>query len=364
MSIILFIIILCVLILAHEFGHFIAAKRSGVRVDEFGIGFPPKLFSKKIGETIYSINLFPVGGFVKIFGENPDDESIKGKDSSRSLFHKSKLVQAWVISAGIIFNFLLAWVLLSTGFVVGMPYSVDDSVYGRQVQNSALTITQVLQKSPAQVAGLKGGDVIIALSAGSEKLEDSGVVPAQKFIATHDELLLTYVREGKTETTLVRPSDGVINDRRAIGVSLDMVGVLKLPVYTALSAGLTSTLSLTEATITGLAHFFKNMFMGQVDMADVSGPVGIVNIVSDASALGLMHLISLTALISINLAVINILPFPALDGGRLMFILVEAITRKRIKPEFTNAANGIGFLLLIVLMVFVTFHDVVKIVQG
>lgn len=364
MSIILFLIILCVLILAHEFGHFIAAKRSGVRVDEFGIGFPPRLFSKKIGETVYSINLFPVGGFVKIFGENPDDESIKGKDAKRSLFHKSKLVQAWVISAGIIFNFLLAWLLISAGFAAGMPYSVDDSVYGKQVQNPALTITQVLPKSPAQAAGLKGGDIVVALSAGNEKLEHPEVQLTQKFIATHDELLLTYLREGKTDVTLVRPSDGVIDDRRAIGVSLDVIGTLKLPVHQALVAGFSETASLTKETTIGLIQFFKHLLIGQANLSEVSGPVGIVNIVSDASALGFMHLISLTALISINLAVINLLPFPALDGGRLLFVIVEAITRKRIKPAFANAANGIGFLLLIALMVFITFHDVVKLMHG
>lgn len=364
MSIILFIIILCILILVHELGHFIAAKQVGVRVDEFGIGFPPRLLSKKIGETIYSINIFPVGGFVKIFGENPDEESIKGKDSPRSLFHKSRGVQAWVVSAGVVFNLLLAWFLISAGFLVGMPYSVDDSVYGAQVKNPALTITQVLPQSPAEVAGLKGGDVILMLSGDSQKLENVSVLPAQKFITGHDEIEVSYLRDGVTETTLVRPSDGVIDNRRAIGVSLDMVGELKLPLHTALSAGLTTTLSLTKATVFGLAHFFKNMFIGQVDMSEVAGPIGIVNIVSDASTLGFMHLISLTALISINLAVINILPFPALDGGRLMFILVESIIRKRIKPEITNIANGIGFLLLIGLMVFVTFHDVVKLVQG
>lgn len=364
MSIILFIIILCALILVHELGHFLAAKKSGVRVDEFGIGFSPKLYSKKIGETVYSINLFPIGGFVKIFGENPDDESITGEDSSRSLFHKSKLIQAWVVSAGVIFNFLFAWLLISAGFAIGMPYSVDDSVYGKQVQNSALTITQVMPKSPAQIAGLKGGDVITALSAGGISLDGISVAPAQKFIASHDELLLTYLREGKKETTLVRPSDGVINDRRAIGVSLDMVGTLRLPIHTAFSAGLTTTLSLTEATVLGLFDFFKHIFIGKADLSEVSGPVGIVGIVSDASELGIMHIISLTALISINLAVINLLPFPALDGGRLLFIIIEAITRRRINTTFVNATNGIGFLLLIVLMVFVTFNDVVKLVQG
>ncbi|OIO30696.1 hypothetical protein AUJ77_02720 [Candidatus Nomurabacteria bacterium CG1_02_43_90] len=364
MSVIIFIIILAILVLTHELGHFIAAKRSGVRVDEFGIGFPPRLFSKKIGETIYSLNLLPVGGFVKIFGETPDTDSIGGKDSSRSLFNKSKAIQAWVISAGIIFNLLFAWVLISIGFMVGMPYSLDDSIYGKKVQGVALTITQVLPQSPAQTAGLKAGDNIIGLSAGEEHLFTPLVAPAQKFIATHDELLLTYLRDGKTETTIVRPRDGIVNEKHAIGVSLDMIGILKLSPYHAFAAGVTTTISITEETARSMVSFFKNIFIGQANLSQISGPVGIVSIVGGASALGFMHLISLTALISINLAVINILPFPALDGGRLLFIIIETITRSRIKPEIANAVNGIGFLFLITLMVFVTFHDVVKLMQG
>lgn len=364
MSIILFIIILAILIIAHELGHFIAAKRAGVRVDEFGIGFPPRLWSKKFGETVYSINTFPVGGFVKIFGENPDDESLKGKDSSRSLTHKPKLVQAWVISAGVVFNLLFAWFLLSVGFMAGMPYSVDDSVYGARVEDPALTITQVLSKSPAESAGLKGGDIIVALSSGKDSLNNPKVETTQKFIAGHDEVTLVYWRGGEEKTTLVRPHDGLVDGRRAIGISMDIVGILKLSPYEAFTLGVTTTLSLTQATIVGLFDFFKNMFIGQADLSGVAGPVGLVGVVSDAGALGFMHLISLTALISINLAVINLLPFPALDGGRLFFILIEWVKRSPIKPGIANAANGIGFLLLIALMTFVTFHDVVNIVRG
>jgi len=121
MSIILFIVILAALILVHELGHFIAAKRAGVRVDEFGIGFPPRLWQKKIGETVYSVNAFPIGGFVKIFGEDPNDESMKGKDSARSLTHKKRYVQAWIIGAGVVFNLLFAWLLISVGFMIGLP---------------------------------------------------------------------------------------------------------------------------------------------------------------------------------------------------------------------------------------------------
>jgi regulator of sigma E protease len=141
------------------------------------------------------------------------------------------------------------------------------------------------------------------------------------------------------------------------------VGTLTLPAYEALYVGAMTTASLTWATATGIFDFFKNVFVGQADFSQISGPVGIVSIVGDAAALGIVHLISLVALISINLAVINLLPLPALDGGRLFFIIIEAIKRSPIKPAVANTINGIGFVLLILLMVVVTYHDIIKLVH-
>lgn len=364
MSIILFIIILASLILVHELGHFIAAKRSGVRVDEFGIGFPPRLWKKKVGETLYSVNAFPIGGFVKIFGEDPNEESLKGRDSARALTHKSRLVQAWIVGAGVVFNLLFAWFLISVGFMVGLPYSVDDSQYGLRVQNPSLTITQVMPKTPAEKAGLKGGDIIVNLSSNGDTITSPKVAATQRFISSHDEVKITYLRGEETNTVTVPTEDGVIGGRRAIGISMDVVGLLKLPIHEAFYVGLTTTASITISMAFGILEFFKNIFIGQANFQDISGPVGIVGIVSDASTLGFMHVISLTAIISINLAIINLLPFPALDGGRLFFLIIEAIKRSPIKPEVTNIANGIGFLILIAFMVFITFHDVVKLIQG
>lgn len=360
MSIILFIIILAALILVHELGHFIAAKRAGVRVDEFGIGFPPRLWSKKFGETVYSINAFPIGGFVKIFGEDPNKESLSGSDSSRSLTHKSRIVQAWIISAGVVFNILFAWLLISAGFMVGLPYSVDGGAYGDRVENPRLTITRIMPLSPAEGAGLKVGDVIIKLASGEYVLTNPRVSATQNFIASHEEMELTYLRGEVEATTLVLGAEGFVDGKRAIGISMDNVGILKLPIYEALFVGLTTTASITITMTVGILDFLKNLFIGQANFQDIAGPVGIVGIVSDAGALGFIHLISLTAIISINLAIINLLPFPALDGGRLFFLLIEAIKRSPIKPEVANIANGVGFLILIAFMVFITFHDVMK----
>jgi regulator of sigma E protease len=363
MSIILFIIILALLILVHELGHFIAAKRSGVRVDEFGIGFPPRLWKKKIGETVYSFNAFPIGGFVKIFGEDPNEESLRGRDSKRSLTHKSRIVQAWIIGAGVVFNLLFAWLLISIGFMYGLPFSVDDSRYGARVENPNLTITQVMPLSPAEEAGLKGGDIILKLSSGKDTIVSPRIIPTQKFIDSHDELDLTYKRGEETNTVHVGSAEGFVDGRRAIGISMDIVGMLKLPVLESIYVGFTTTAGMTAGMALGILDFFKNILTGHANLEDVSGPVGIVGIVSDASTLGFIHLVSLTAIISINLAIINLLPFPALDGGRLFFLIIEAIKRSPIKPEVANIANGIGFLILIAFMVFITIHDVSKLIQ-
>ncbi len=362
MSILVFIVILAALILVHELGHFLAAKSSGVRVDEFGIGFPPRLWKKKIGETTYSFNTFPIGGFVKIFGEDPDNESLKGKDSSRSLTHKSRFTQAWIISAGVVFNMIFAWILISFGFMVGLPYSVDGSKYGERIQNPSLTITQVVPLSPAEEAGLKGGDIIVELVSGKDVLTEPKIFSTQNFIGDHEEIEVTYLRGGEKETVVVEGAEGFVDGRRAIGISMDNVGILKLPIHEALFVGLFTTASITVTMTVGILDFLKNIFIGQADFQDIAGPVGIVGIVSDASTLGFIHLVSLTAIISINLAIINLLPFPALDGGRLFFLLIEVIKRSPIKPEVANMANGIGFLLLIALMVFITFQDVMKLI--
>ena len=362
MSILLFIIILGILVFVHELGHFIVAKKAGVRVDEFGIGFPPRLWKKKIGETTYSINLFPVGGFVKIFGENPDEESIKGEDSKRSLFHSSKLTQGWIISAGIIFNLLFAWILITSGFIMGVPFSSDDPSYGPRVKDAVVLISGVAPSSPALTAGLKEGDSIVSLSAEGENLDHPTVSATQNFISSHSVLTLSFLRGEELKTVTVHPQDGLKEGAKAIGISMDTVGTLRLPIYEAPYSGAIMTLSIVEATVGGLFNFFKNVFTGNAGFSDISGPVGIVGVVKDASSLGFSHLISLTALISINLAVINIFPFPALDGGRLLFVIIETIKRSQLRPSFVNTMNGIGFALLILLMVVVTYHDIIKIV--
>ena len=169
MSIIIFIIILLVLVLVHEFGHFYSAKKFGIRVDEFGFGFPPKLFGIKKGETEYTFNLLPIGGFVKIFGENPDDENTNGPDASRSFVNKPAWQQAVVLFAGVFMNFILAWILFSIGFMSGFPTSINSEIDPSIVKDVYTVVVSVIPKSPAENAGLKSGDKIVFIKSGNNE---------------------------------------------------------------------------------------------------------------------------------------------------------------------------------------------------
>lgn len=366
MSIILFLIILVVLIVSHEFGHFIIAKWAKIRVDEFAVGFPPRLFSIKKGETEYSVNALPLGGYVKIFGENPDEESTNGPDKNRSFVNQSKFVQASVILAGVIFNLLLAWILFSLGFIVGFPTALSGSGYENYAKDSALTILTVVPGTPADKAGLKSGDKITGFL--SEIGESTGLNPdsASDFIANHGgtNLKVTYDRGGQTEEVNVIPVNGIVSGKSAIGISMDMVGVVKLPFFMAFWEGAKNTYYFTGETINGLYTLVKNALVGQGSLSAITGPVGIVKMVGDAGSLGFVYLLGFTALISINLAIVNLIPVPALDGGRLLFVMIEAIKRSPIKPVVANTVNVIGFAFLIILMIVVTYNDIVRLVAG
>ncbi|MCX6752367.1 MAG: RIP metalloprotease RseP [Candidatus Nomurabacteria bacterium] len=365
MSIIIFIIILLVLVLVHEFGHFFTAKRFGIRVDEFGFGFPPKLFGKKYGETEYSLNLLPIGGFVKIFGENPDEENTNGPDASRSFVNKPKWQQAIVLFAGVFANFLLAWLLFSIGFMSGLPTSVGSEPAGYKLNNVNLTVVSVSPKSPAEVAGLKSGDKIMSIKSDNDSVSDINPDTLKSFILSHGDKKIDvgYIRGQNNEvhSVIITPTINKTDNQPEIGISMDMIGTAKLPFFMALKEGMTLTWFVAKSTVIGLYTLIIGGIHGKTDLlASVTGPVGMVGIVGDAFQFGFVYLLSFAALISVNLAIINLLPFPALDGGRLFFLLIEKIKGSRLNPKFANWANMIGFGILILLMVVVTFHDIVK----
>lgn len=368
MSIIIFLIVLAALVFVHELGHFIAAKKSGIRVDEFGIGFPPKLISKKIGETVYSLNLIPFGGFVKIFGENPDDESLTGPDSERSFVNKPRHIQAMVLVAGIVFNFLFAWLLISISFMSGVAASsADYAQYANRIQDERLIVTTITPGSPAEAAELKAGDVIKEVRSGSLSVEgETLTIEAVQNIINEskgNDITIEYVRGDESGEKVVSATEGIVDDRYAIGIGMDNAGTLSLPIHLAIWEGGKLTLYMIKAVTVGLADFIYSAFVGEADFQSVSGPVGIVGLVGDATRLGFTYLMMFTAIISINLGVINLVPFPALDGGRLFFVLIEAIRRKSIAPQVANTVNAVGFALLLLLMFVVTYKDIAKLLM-
>ncbi len=362
MNIIIFIVILLVLVVSHEFGHFIVAKKSGIRVDEFSFGFPPKLFGKKIGETTYNFNALPLGGYVKIFGENPDEESLYGSDSKRSFVNKPWYIQAVVLLAGVSMNFLVAWLLLSVGFMSGLPTSVGSAPIGSTIENQALTITSVVSKSPAEKSGLKVGDRVFNLKAKEDTIDTTSTESIQSFVKKHngEDIQVSFKRGKIAQQTIVTPELNKKTNTPMIGINMDIIGTLKLPVHRAVWEGLKLSWNLVVATVHGFYTLIHDGLTGHGNLSAVTGPIGIVGVVGDAAKFGFIYLLSFTALISINLAVINLIPFPALDGGRLFFLLIEKIKGSRIPPKVANTANIIGFGLLMLLMVIITYHDIVK----
>lgn len=347
---------------SHEWGHFIVAKKSGIRVDEFAFGMGPILLKLKKGETTYKINALPIGGYVKIFGENPDEESMNGPDSKRSFVNKPKYIQAGVLFAGVAMNFLVAWLLLSVGFMSGLPTSVGSAPQGSTIENQALTITSVNASSPAEKAGLKVGDKISQMKTKDDITETPSTATVQYFVKKHstEAIQVSFTRGSEAKEATMTPEINKATSTPMIGISMDIIGMLKLPVHKALWEGLKLSWNLVVATISGFYHLIRDGLTGHGNLSAITGPVGIVGVVGDAAQFGFIYLLSFTALISINLAVINLIPFPALDGGRLLFLLIEKIKGSRIKPKIANTINVIGFALLMVLMVVITYHDIVK----
>lgn len=368
MSLIIFFAVLALLVLSHELGHFLAAKKAGIRVDEFGFGFPPRLWAWRKGETEYSVNLIPFGGFVKIFGENgvADDTT----DLNRNFSLKPKWVQAIVLVAGVTFNVILAWVLLSIGLMFGLPASPDLIHPGEQNVIRSLVIASVLPQSPAALAHLESGDEIASLSVSVPApvtITNPSAEEMQQFIAAQapHEIVLEYRRNGEPEVVSIKPqanlAEGVATP--AIGVSLSEINLVKLSPLQAIMYGAKLTARLTVLTTTTFGTFIYKAIVGASSINELTGPVGLVSLVGEAAGLGWVYLLTFTALISVNLAVINLLPIPALDGGRLLFLLIEAIKGSALSARTVQVANITGFALLMLLMLVVTYHDIARLLH-
>ena len=361
LSLIVFIVLLVALILVHELGHFTAAKLFGIRVDEFSIGFPPRLLTVQWGETRYSLNLLLVGGYVLIHGEYPGTDA----HDKRSMASRSRWVQAAVIAAGVVCNLLFGWLMLTAGYAVGMPAPADYQGFGT-VQDVRVTVVGVVPGSPAAQVGMTAGDTIQTLTTGTARLDAAGETAAgvQEFIAAHsnESFVFSITRDGKAQNFVLRAEDGIVEGRKAVGIQMNDVGLLQLPPHLALIEGARAAKDMTISTAVGLGTFFGELARGKAQWDQVAGPVGIAGAGAGAVSRGFASAAVITALISINLALINLIPIPGLDGGRLLIIAVEGVIRRRISPKIITGLSLAGFALLIALMLLVTYHDVAKLV--
>ncbi|OGD24217.1 hypothetical protein A2Z10_02875 [Candidatus Azambacteria bacterium RBG_16_47_10] len=355
-TVLLFFGILATLILVHEWGHFIVARKAGIRVDEFGFGFPPKLFSMKKGETTYSMNAIPLGGFVKIYGEEGD-----GENEPESFSSKPVSVRMAVVLAGVTMNFLLAIALLSFGFWYGLPEVIDEnSVY--QTRDAKVMIMQVAPDSPAAVADIKIGDAIIGATFRDTKTDISEVKAAQETISSHkgEEFTLLIQRGSEMMEKTVTPRKEAPKDQGALGVVLEKTAIVSYPWYRAIEKGVTAAFTMTWVFLTTFFVIIVHLVREGKLIADIAGPVGIGALTYQVSQLGLSYIIQFAAILSINLTIINALPFPALDGGRFIFLAVEKIKGSPVSRHYERVVHMAGFAILITLMVVVTARDIAK----
>lgn len=361
MSVVLFIAILVVLIVGHEFGHLLAAKAVGMRVLEFGIGFPPKLWGRQVGDTEYSLNALPFGGFVRIFGEDAKEEL----SDERAFSNRPRLAQALVLFSGPFANLVLAFFFLFFAFVFGVTMVVDSETSG-VVSNERVMVVSVLPESPAASAGIERGDSIRSVNSSGAAIPI--IDPTELISAIGDApgtVTLEIERAGEVFSLDAEPVPGLIEAepaRRALGIGTERIGEVSLPIHTAAIAAFTKTVSDTAVIILGIAGLISQAFSLSADLSNIAGPVGIASLVGDAAVFGVGSVLSFAAFISVNLAIVNLLPFPALDGGRLALLLAETALRKKIPLAVSNALNLFGFAILILLMIAVTAQDVARLV--
>lgn len=370
---IIFILILGVLIFVHELGHYLIAIRNGIKAEEFGFGFPPRIVGAvkndktkkyeiiwgnrevKSKNTIFSLNWIPLGGFVNIKGEN--GSAVKEEDSFVS---KSAWIRIKVLAAGVTMNFILAWFLLAIVFAQGAPEAIEDT---QKVKDAKVQISQVVDGTPAKEMGLTIGDQVLKIcTIGRECQSISKVDELKKYIDSSKgrEIVLTVKRGAETFELKGSPRIDYPSDQGALGVSLARTALIQYPWYEAIGRGLTAVVDMTILIVVTLFSLLAQFLSGTKPAMDVAGPIGIAIMTKQVSALGFTYVLQFAAMLSINLAIINILPFPALDGGRIFFILIEKLKGSPVNQKFENMANSIGMLLLLLLMVVVTFHDFIQ----
>ncbi len=375
LTIIAFIVILGVLIMAHELGHFVTARIFKTRVYEFGFGFPPRVvgvYKDKDGKrkwvwgkkfkadqasnTVYSLNLIPVGGFVQIKGENATE--IKEPDS----FGAKKIWQrAIMLSAGVFMNVILCAVLLAICFNIGAPTILDKVAqgYAKDIKDEKIQIISVNKDSPAELAGLQINDALLSLDGNAI----SEVEEVQKYIAMRENQVveLEVLRNNKIIKAIAAPQIlDTSNKIPVIGIGLVKTGIVSYPWYSSIWLGIQGTYNLLIALFVALAGIIKSIFTTGEMTVELAGPIGIAVFTGQMVNLGIVYVLQFAALLSLNLALINFLPFPALDGGRVVFLIIEKIRGQEINQKIENIVHTVGFAVLMILIIFITYKDLTR----
>ena len=326
------------LILIHEFGHFLAARFFGRWVEEFGIGFPPRLFGKKIGDTLWSVNALPFGGFVKIHGERTGDSTPDSRpEQSFAMLPVGK--RAVIIVAGVVMNFIFGWILVSAIYMVGAPGGV--------------LVSSVADGSPAAAAGFKEGDRLVGFDTSEAFIDYVGSMKGR-------EVTIRLLRsDGELAITVV-PREDPPPGEGALGVTVGEMGSPKLPFFRSIAEGFVTSVKIVGTIFVSIGTLIVALFTEAPALEGFVGPIGIFGVATEAAKFGFIYLFQLIAIISLNLVALNILPFPALDGGRLLFLAIEKVKGSPISPKREGVANAIGFGILVLLMVVITVRDVVQ----
>lgn len=357
-TVLLVVGILVFLIVVHELGHFVAAKIFRVRVEEFGVGYPPRAFLLgKLGDTEYTLNWIPFGGFVRLFGEQEGSPRMK-----ESFIGSPRYVQAIILVAGVTMNAIAAWALFAGALYVGIPHGVPSD---SSASNVRLLVSQVLQSSPASAAGLAQGDQILSVTDEAGKRAELRPHTVVEFVGERggEALEVVYMRGLEERSATIFPAHAVIEkeaQRPALGVGLVLVTSDPVGLGEALWSAGPITLDKLWAVLEGLGGMVTNAFRGSAVLEGVIGPVGLVDVVGNAAEHGFGSVLILAGFISLNLAVINLLPVPALDGGRLVLIGIEAVARRSAPRLAVHLLNTAGILVIVLLMVTVTYNDIVR----
>ena len=358
MDLIIFIVALSILVLVHEWGHFVAARRTGVKVEEFGLGLPPRIWGKKIGETIYSLNWLPIGGFCKLLGEDPNgEEKIDSKNKKESFEYKKPWQKMLIVLGGVIMNLVLSVVI----------FSVVYTILGVPVETDKVAIIGIAKNSPAEKVGLKEDEVIYKINNKSVKKTGELMDEIGKNKGKEVYLEVGNKDGSGLKSVNIEVRENPPEGEGSMGVAISNTEMEKVAWYRidkGIVAGFKEAYYWGKIIAGGVTKMIGGLVVGRVPK-DVSGPIGMYEATSAINKnQGILAVIHFFGIVSVNLAIVNVLPFPALDGGRIIFVIYEMITKKRANPRLETTINNVGMMILLGLILIITISDVSRIWLG